>query len=567
MAAAVIQKDSLTKHQMVLHKYMRIASPVSQLFNGTELNASEFMNSREILVPDIRVDDYITDASIARVGVSHYEGSEFTGEWKNGMPPIEWRRYSTSRHRSFGYTVWDEQVQFSPFKNLPQEYLARKMSTTVLRDHDKYLLLAIILGRMTGKLVARTPADAVGPATADAHRIANTGNQADYKWVAEPGETSDNEIQPSFATIQGIVMDSADPLKTLTSQNILFSDNWFDDNYGKNRFLLLTSALEAVITDVLIEKGSYTEGGWKMYQDATIAGTVGSSYLGTLRGWNIIKVHPEFLPKVVVDVNNVVDPNPVWESPGVPESGKTLKQVHFLMAYKDSAQVHDFFADKRQQDGGVRGKFTEYVQDFSYDAWVIDQRSEGIVPGFLPADIDGSETEGGVDYTRVDTSFTRVADALAAARNQMGTSPSQYPASGPDTNLSKPEWFHSPYTGTTNLDNSLDFQETGDVAITVPPFAGDYPNADLLATIDAQNDVIDAQNDVLVSVTPAWEDAKALPLGTIRRFGSTGTLWEVTEVEGTGTTGATLPTITGLVVGDTVVDNAGANQVTWTRVI
>jgi hypothetical protein len=36
------------------------------------------------------------------------------------------------------------------------------------------------------------------------HRIANTGNAADYKWIAEPGEDSDNQIQPSFATIKGM---------------------------------------------------------------------------------------------------------------------------------------------------------------------------------------------------------------------------------------------------------------------------------------------------------------------------------------------------------------------------
>ena len=548
MAAPVVQKDSLTKHQLVLHKYLRIASPISQLFNGTELNASEFMNSRTIQVPDIRVDDYITDASIARIGVSHNEGSEFTGEWKNGLPPIEWRTYSTSRHRSFGYTVFDEQLQYSPFKNLPQEYLARKMSTTVLRDHDKYLILAIILGRMTGKLIARTSADAIGPVTTDAHRIANTGNQADYKWIAEPGEQSDNEVQPSFATIQGITLDPTDPLKTLTAQNIQFSDNWFDDNFGtSNRFLLITSALEAVLTDVLIEKGSFVDGGWKMYQDAKISGTVGNSYLGTLRGWNIIKVHPEFLPKVVVDTNLVVDPNPTWTSPGVPAGGKSLKQVAFLMAYKDSAQVHDFFADKRQQDGGVRFKGTEYVQDMSYDAWVIDQKSEGIVPGFLPADLDGNGSTD-VDYTSVDTSFTRVAAALATARAQLGTAPSHYPASGPDTNKSAPEWFHSPYTVTNNLDTALTVQEAGDLAINYPPFSADLPNAALIG-----------------AATP-WAAATAIPLNSVRRFGTTNTLWKATAIAGTGTTGATIPTITGKTIGQTVIDNAGANQITWTRV-
>ena len=68
---APVQKDSLTKHQLTLHKYMSIASPINGMFSGNELDAGEFMNSRVISVPDIRVDDYIVDAEISRIGVSH----------------------------------------------------------------------------------------------------------------------------------------------------------------------------------------------------------------------------------------------------------------------------------------------------------------------------------------------------------------------------------------------------------------------------------------------------------------------------------------------------------------
>src|SRR5690606_1084927 len=114
MAAPVVQRDNLTKHQMVLHKFMRIASPINQLFNGTDLQTSEFANSRVIEVPDIKVDGYIVDTQLSRIGSDHYSGSQFTGAWKNGMPPIEWRKYSTSRHRSFGYTIFNEQLKFSP---------------------------------------------------------------------------------------------------------------------------------------------------------------------------------------------------------------------------------------------------------------------------------------------------------------------------------------------------------------------------------------------------------------------------------------------------------------------
>lgn len=534
MAAPVVQKDNLTHHQMVLHKYMRIASPISQLFNGTDLNASEFMNSRVIEVPDIRVDDYIVDTAIARIGVNHYEGSEFTGEWKNGVPPIEWRKYSTSRHRSFGYTVFDEQIQFSPFKNLPQEYLARKMSTTVLRDHDKYLILAIVLGRMTGKLVARTSADTYGPVTADAYRISCTGSQADYKWIAEPGEQYDNETQPSFATIKGAVFNAADPLNTLTALNIQFSDNWFDDNYGNNRFLLITSALEAVITDALIAKGAYVEGGWKLYQDAKISATTGSSYLGTLRGWNIVKVHPEFLPKVFTDSSYVVDPNPVLTGVGT-ATDRVLRQVAAIAAYKESAQVHDFFADKRQQDGGVRFKGTEYVQDFSYDAWVIDQKSEGIVPLFLPADLNGNGTTD-IDYTRVDTSFSNVAAALAASRTMGGTEGNGsiypwYPGSGADVNLSTPEWFdpRRAYARTENLDAGLTVQETGDLSGNYPALDEDSP--DSVEELESQIDLLES---VVLSETNARVASTAYPQGdhvTIQ-----GMLFQVTTA---GTTSVT----------------------------
>ena len=468
-----IQRDNLSHHQLVLHKFMRLASPVSQLFNGNDLQASEFLNSRVIEVPDIRVDDYITDTQLSRIGADHRSGSQFTGEWKNGMPPIEWRKYSTSRHRSFGYVVFEEQEQYSPLKNLPQEYLARKMSTTVLRDHDKYLLLAIVLGRMTGKLVARTPEDAIGPVTTDAHRIACTGNQADYKWIAEAGEYTDNEVQPGFATIKAMTLDAEDPLNTLTALNIQFSDNWFDDNFGTNRFFLITSAMEAVITEKLIEKGTYVEGGWKLYQDAKVSGTTGNSYLGTLRGWNLIKIHPEFLPKVFVKSDLTIDPNPTLTDVGT-ATGSTLRQIVAIAAYRESAQVHDFFSDKREEDGGIRFKGKEYAQDMSYDAWVIDQKSEGIVPIVLPADLDGNGTTD-TDYTRVDTSFTQVASMLSAARTQLTTYPSQYPASGADVAPSTPIWFQSPYTSSTNIDSNLDVTDAGDVSGNYPASAADDP--------------------------------------------------------------------------------------------
>lgn len=450
---APVQKDSLTDYQVALATYLRITSPVAGMFTGSEIKPNP--NARSIRVPDIRVDDYIVDADISRIGADHYSGSEYTSEWKNGIPPIEWRTYSMSRHRSFGFTVFDEQLRYSPIKNIVQEYTGRKMQTTVLRDHDKYCLLAAVQGHMTGKLVPRLSTETPAPVTTGADRIACTGNAADYKWVAEPGEDSDNQIQPSFATIKGMNLDDTDPMSTLDALTLLFSDNWFDSNFGNNeRFLLVTSALELVFINALIDKGAGTESAFKLYKDGDISGANASGYLGTLKGsWKLVKIHPEFLPKVYVDSNLVVDP--VASSATV---GRTLKQVVALAAYKNAIQTYEHFSERREQDGGTRFKGTEYVQDFSYDVWVIDQLSEGVVPLFLPSSTDNLDV--------VDDSFTFVAAQVAAARAQTGVAPVTYPLSGPDVDPSRPEWFQSPYNTTSAIDSGLTVQETGDVAHT-----------------------------------------------------------------------------------------------------
>ena len=456
-----VHKDNLTDWQMGLATYLRISSPIAGMFTGSEIKPNP--NARSIRVPDIRVDDYIVDAELGRIGADHYSGSEFTGEWKNGLPPIFWREYSMSRHRSFGYVIFDEQKQYSPIKNLEQEYVGRKMQTTVLRDHDKYCLLAAISGHMTGKLVPRTSADTVGPQTANVHKISNTGNAADYKWIAEPGEDYDNQIQPSFATVKGMYLDDADPLSTLDALTLTFSDNWFDSNFGNSeRFLLITSALELVFINALIEKGAGTESAFALYKDGDISGANAAGFLGTLKGsWKLVKMHPEFFPKVFTDTNLVVDPVADTST-----ANRTLRQVVALAAYKNAIQTYEHFSDKRSQDGGVRFKGTEYVQDFSYDAWAIDQFSEGIVPLFLPASTD--------NLTVVNTSFSNVASKVAAARAQTGvTGGYQYPLSGDTTVLSRPEWFHGDYSSTTALDAGLAVQETGDIAHRNPILAGD----------------------------------------------------------------------------------------------
>ena len=448
---APVQKDNLTDYQVALATYLRITSPVAGMFTGSEIKPNP--NARSIRVPDIRVDDYIVDADISRIGADHYSGSEFTGEWKNGVPPIEWRTYSMSRHRAFGFTVFDEQLKYSPLKNIVQEYTGRKMQTTVLRDHDKYCLLAGISGHMTGKLVPRTVSDTPGPVTTGVHMIACTGNAADYKWLAEPGEDFDNQIQPTFATVKGMFLDNTDPLATLDGLTILFSDNWFDSNFGNNeRFLLITSALELVFINQLITAGAGTESAFKLLKDGDLSGANAAGYLGTLKGsWKLQKIHPEFLPKVYTVSASDLTVDPMGAS-----ATKVLRQVIALAAYKNSIQTYEHFSERREQDGGTRFKGTEYVQDFSYDAWAIDQLSEGIVPLFMP--------DTATSFTAVTNSFNSVAAKVAAARAQQSVYPVTYPLSGATTLKSTPEWFHSPYNATTNLDAGLTVQATGDIA-------------------------------------------------------------------------------------------------------
>ena len=499
---APVQKDSLTDYQVALATYLRITSPVAGMFTGSEIKPNP--NARSIRVPDIRVDDYIVDAEIGRIGAEHYSGSEFTGEWKNGVPPIEWRTYSMSRHRSFGFTVFDEQLRYSPIKNIVQEYTGRKMQTTVLRDHDKYCLLAACLGHMTGKLVPRTAADTPGPLNADAYRISNTGDAQDYKWIAEPGEDYDNEIQPSFATITGMYLDDADPLATLDALTLLFSDNWFDSNFGNNeRFLLITSALELVFINALIDAGAGTESAFKLLKDGDISGANAMGYLGTLKGsWKLVKIHPEFLPRVYTDSNLVVDPVANSSTPS-----RTKRQVVALAAYKNAIQTYEHFSERRQQDGGTRFKGTEYVQDFSYDCWVIDQLSEGVVPLFLPGSIS--------NLSVVDDSFTNVAALVAAARAQTSVSPSNYPLSGADVLTSRPEWFSQPYEGTTALDDTLTYQETGDVAHRNPLLDVD----DTTDPSEAEAQLEGLQQEIIDAAT-VYSDGLALSLNANVKVGS-----------------------------------------------
>jgi hypothetical protein len=268
--------------------------------------------------------------------------------------------------------------------------------------------------------------------------------------------------------------------------------------------LLITPAYELALMNYFISQGTGTETAFEMlrmgkagmgeFEKGQAAG-----YIGTIRGgWKLIKIHPEFLPKVFVDNSLVVDPLGYTGKGGV-----TLKQVAALACYSQSAQTFDYFSERRQEDGGVRFKGKEYVQDFSYDAWVIEQRSEGIVPLFLPS-VPGI-WQGTLD------SFNFVAAQVAAARAQLSVAPNTYPLTGPETLLSRPEWFHGDYTSTTNLDTDLDIQETGDMAHRNPIVGDDDPfDAAEVDQLEAQ--VGGLQQEIIDGAT-AYSDGGVYTLG------------------------------------------------------
>lgn len=447
--ADLVHQDMIDPRSQVLVDYLKVVSVVSNLFTAKDIQIPE--NSNVVLLPDIIVDDRIGDVNLARIGADHYSGNSYTPEWTNGIPPVFWRAYSTSRNRAFGYTVMNEQKRLSPIKNLEDQYLARKMQTTVVRDHDKYVMLAAVMGHMTGKLVARMPSDTPAPVTKDAHLISCTGNAADYRWINEPGEHYDNERPPSFAAIKGMQMDVVNPANTFDALTLMFSTNWFDSNYGTDgRIMLITPAFELSLLNIMIEKGQGTEKAFEMFMNGDVSGVTTPGYIGSFRGWTFVRMHPEFFPKVYTDDQFVV--NPVADST---TSGVKLRQVCALAVYRDAVQVVDFFSKRLEEDGGIRFDGKDYVHHMRYDAWVIDQKSEGVVPIFLPDSAEG--------FTPVTNNFADVMAKVNAGRAQTGTPTTTYPITGADTLKSRPGWFHPPYN--TGVFDASKTKEAGDTAV------------------------------------------------------------------------------------------------------
>lgn len=481
--ATPVQTDGLSKWQLNLASYLKVISPLSGLFTGNVVQMDP--NSLSVRVPDIKVDDYIVDTSIHRIGPDHYSGSEFTSEWKNGIPPIVWTEYTMSRRRAFGYTVFDEQLKKSPIKNLVQEYVGRKMQTTVLRDHDKYILWAAINGRQRGKAVAKT----TGAQHADAAYTSHTGDSRDYTWIAEPGENGDNELTPQFAAITGQFLDADDPFVTIDALTLRYSDNLFDVNLSNSdRVLLITPALQLAFLDSLISHGANTESAFNIWRGFDISGQKVSGELGVLKGgWRVVVMHPEFFPVVYTVGAAVIADDPLTVDPLGVSATKVARKVVALAAYRNAIQTYELFSNQLSSDGGTRFKGTEYVQEFAYDVWVIDQYAEGIVPMFAPGATMSDDSIAGYagdTYKSAIDSFNRVAGLVAAARSWEAGDPwVTYPATGASVGKSRPEWFTSPYTGSDQLvtnDYDDSSSEYGDGS-----FVASAPGASSVAALEA----------------------------------------------------------------------------------
>ena len=491
--ATPVQTDGLSKWQLNLSSYLKIISPIAGLFTGNAVQMDP--NSLSVRVPDIKVDDYIVDTSIHRIGPNHYAGSEFTSEWKNGIPPIVWTEYTMSRRRAFGYTVFDEQLKKSPIKNLVQEYVGRKMQTTVLRDHDKYILWAAINGRQRGKAVVNAD-----PLHADAAYTAHTGDSRDYTWIAEPGENGDNELTPQFAGITGMFLDATDPFVTMDALTIKFSDNYFDVNLSNSdRLLLISPALQLAFIDAMLTKGSGTEAAFNIWKGVDISGQKVVGELGVIKGgWRVVVMHPEFFPVVhTVGAANLAN-DPLTIDPLGVSPTKAARKVIALAAYRNAIQTYELFSNQLSSDGGTRFKGTEYVQEFAYDVWVIDQYSEAIVPLFAPGAVMTADSITGYSsgvYKKTIDSFNNVASLVAAARAWKAGDPwVTFPATGASVGNSRPEWFTSPYSGSTQLvvnDYDDSANEYGDLSFVASSPAGNS-TAGMQAQIQALQDSLAA---------------------------------------------------------------------------
>ena len=564
--ASPVQTDGLSKWQLNLASYLKVISPISGLFTGNVVQMDP--NSLSVKVPDIKVDDYIVDTSIHRIGPDHYSGSEFTSEWKNGIPPIVWTEYTMSRRRAFGYTVFDEQLKKSPIKNLVQEYVGRKMQTTVLRDHDKYILWAAINGRQRGKAVAKT----TGAAHADAAYTAHTGDSRDYTWIAEPGENGDNELTPQFASVTGMFLDASDPFVTVDALTLRFSDNLFDVNLSNSdRMLLITPALQLAFLDSMLSKGSGTETAFNMWKGFDISGQKVAGELGVLKGgWRVVVMHPEFFPVVyTVGAANLAN-DPLTIDPLGTSATKAARKVIALACYKNAIQTYELFSNQLSSDGGTRFKGKEYVQEFAYDVWVIDQYAEAIVPLFAPGAVMSGDSISGYSsgvYLDAVNSFNNVANLVYAARQWEAGDPwVTYPATGDYVGTSRPGWFTSPYADTQPqhvVSNDYDGgpDEYGDLSF-VRSSPGDVPQTStaLQETISTQAAQIDLLTTIALNGTPARANTAAVTLGQVARFASPVSLW---SVETAGTTAAAQPSITGKDVGDTVDDGTAK----WIRLV
>jgi hypothetical protein len=119
---------------------------------------------------------------------------------------------------------------------------------------------------------------------------------------------------------------------------------------------------------------------------------------------------------------------------------------------------------------------------------------------FLPGVLDNLQV--------VDDSFDYVAAKVAAARAQTGVSPETYPLSGATVNKSRPEWYTTPYEGTTALDGGLAIQETGDVAHRNPVLSDDNPwDSSEITALQAELATTQIAN------APLWTVATAYLLG------------------------------------------------------
>lgn len=280
------------------------------LFQGSLApNAKIANNGGALRVWDMAITDYITDYDDRRLNGlagTNTEGRDGWGASAYGVfqdVRFDSRVYTMSRHRSVAFRIFDEQ-QYSggigawgdathsnvitPGQSLMNTAAILNKTKTLWQesvlnpDIDRYNIFCAVNGHMNGRWVQDNPSE-----------IFNDEGQ----WVATPGTTQGNAIEPSFAAIHAVEWDNDNIPLLLKNIDVVWSSLRIPQD---SRCLMLDPFYEYDFMAALTGKGIVaTDSAFNMLQDGHVT---------KLMGWELsFDIPSEYWPHIYVDDNlNVV---------------------------------------------------------------------------------------------------------------------------------------------------------------------------------------------------------------------------------------------------------------------